>query len=114
VGDPISFLVPVVVVALAAIPLALKLIPPNRVYGLRTKRTLANRDLWFRANRFAGWALLIASAVSASVFVILPQLASGRSFIGLLVFVVPVFVALVASWVNVRASSTAREGRSDG
>jgi len=29
-----------------AIPLILKIVPPNRFYGFRTARTLSNRELW--------------------------------------------------------------------
>ena len=100
-------------VALAAVPLILKLVPPNRVYGLRTQRTLKNRDLWFQANRFAGWALFVAAAMSASVFVALPELASGRSIIGLFVFVVPLLVAVVVSLAYLRRLGTAGDSGSD-
>ena len=80
----------------------LNLVPPNRLYGFRTSQTLANRELWFRANRFAGFACFIAAGVSAAVFAIHPEYASGRSFIGLLVFLVPLVTALGASFAYVR------------
>ena len=56
-SEPVSFLIIAIAVALAAVPLILKVVPPNNLYGLRTKRTLANRELWFQGNHFAGWAL---------------------------------------------------------
>lgn len=102
--DPISFLVPVAIVALAAIPLVLKLVPPNKMFGLRTRRTLADRNLWFRANRVAGCALLIAAAVSTGIYLAFPELASGRSFVGLLAFAAPLLVALVATLAYLRRS----------
>ena len=95
-NDPISFLIPLAIVAVAAIPLILQVVPPNRLYGVRTRRTLANREVWFRVNRFAGWAMLVATAVSTCVFIAFPDLASGGSFAGLLVFVVPLVIALLA------------------
>jgi uncharacterized membrane protein len=98
VGSAFSFLVPCGMIAVASIPLMLNAVPPNRVYGFRTRRTLTNRELWFRANRFAGCALFIPSGVSASAFVAHPEYASGRSFSGLVVFVVPLVVALLASF----------------
>jgi hypothetical protein len=37
----ISFLVPCAIIAVASIPLMLNVVPPNRVYGLRTRQTFA-------------------------------------------------------------------------
>ena len=42
------------------IPMALGLVPPNRFYGLRTRRTLSSADVWYRANRVCGRCLAIA------------------------------------------------------
>lgn len=102
---PFSFLVPCGIIASASIPLILGLVPPNRVYGFRTRRTLTNRELWFRANRLAGCAFLIASALSAGIFATHPEYASGRSLAGLVVFVVPLVIALAASFAYVRRLS---------
>ena len=86
---------------MASIPLVLNVVPPNRAYGFRTRQTLTNRELWFRANRFAGCAFFIASGVSAGIFAIHPGYASGRSFTGLVVFVVPLVLAVAASFAYV-------------
>jgi len=93
----LSFWVPCAFIAVASVPLILKIVPPNRLYGFRTPKTLANRDVWFRANRFAGWALLIASATSAFLFALEPQYASGRSLAGLGIFIMPLVIAVVTS-----------------
>ena len=42
------------------IPMALRLVPPNRFYGYRTRKTLSSADIWYRANRVSGWSLAIA------------------------------------------------------
>ena len=97
-----SFLVPCGIIAVASIPLILNVVPPNGVYGFRTRQTLTNRELWFRANRFTGCAFLIASGVSAGIFASYPEYASGRSFAGLVMFVVPLVIALAASFAYVR------------
>src|ERR1700709_2519276 len=102
VSATMSFWVPSAIIAVASVPLMLNVVPPNRIYGLRTQQTLANRDLWFRANRFAGCAFFIASAVSAAVFALHPEDASGRSLTGLGVFLAPLGVALAASVAYVR------------
>ena len=98
----ISFLVPCGIIAVASVPLMLNAVPPNGVYGFRTRQTLAHRELWFRANRFAGWALFIASGLSAAVFAFHPEYASGRSIAGFVVFIVPLVAALGASFAYVR------------
>ena len=99
-----SFLVPCAIIAVVSVPMMFNLVPPNRVYGFRTRRTLADRELWFRANRFLGWALFIAAVMSAAIFLLEPGLSSPRSVAGLLVFVVPLIVALVASFAYARAA----------
>jgi uncharacterized membrane protein len=102
VDSPFSFLVPCGIIAVASLPLILSVVPPNRIYGFRTRQTLANRELWFRANRFAGCGFFIASGLSAGIFATHPEYASGRSFAGLVVFVVPLVIALAASFAYVR------------
>jgi uncharacterized membrane protein len=102
VNSAISFLVPCAIIAVVSIPLMLNVVPPNRVYGFRTQQTLSNRELWFRANRFAGCALFIASGTSGAIFAAQPEYASGRSLVGLVVFLVPLVAALVASFAYVR------------
>jgi uncharacterized membrane protein len=44
-----------------AIPLVLRKVPPNLFYGFRTPKTLATRDIWYRANYLGGVNLLVAS-----------------------------------------------------
>jgi uncharacterized membrane protein len=107
VNEPISFLAATGVVAAAAIPLILRIVPPNRFYGFRTSRTLDDRELWLRVNRFAGLALLIAAAVTTFAFILAPGLASGRSFLGLLIFVAPLVTAVGASVVYLRKITAA-------
>jgi uncharacterized membrane protein len=105
VDSPISLLVPCAIFAIASIPLMLNVVPPNRFYGLRTERTLANRELWFRANRFAGCAIFIAAGISAAIFMAQPEYASGRSLVGVAVLLVPLATALVASLTYLRRLS---------
>ncbi len=59
-----SLLIGPLILAALSIPLILGLVPPNRYYGLRTPKTLANAALWYRANRFAGWAFLVAAGMA--------------------------------------------------
>jgi uncharacterized membrane protein len=109
VSSAISLLVPCGIIAVASIPLMLNVVPPNRFYGFRVPQTLANRNLWFRANRFAGCALFIASGTSVAVFAIHPEYASGRSLEGLVVFLAPLGAAVVASFEFVRRVGVRRK-----
>jgi len=43
-GQP--FIVPAVLIALLSVPLILGLVPPNRFYGVRTRKTLAGDQIW--------------------------------------------------------------------
>jgi uncharacterized membrane protein len=46
------------------LPMALELVPPNRFYGFRTRKTLSSPDVWYPANRVAGWSLGIAGSAA--------------------------------------------------
>jgi uncharacterized membrane protein len=60
-----------------AIPMVLGKIPPNRLYGFRTRKTLSNPEIWYRANRLAGIDLIVASLTSllssALLILLLPE-----------------------------------------
>jgi len=51
--------------ALLAIPLMLRKVPRNVIYGYRTRATLSDDALWYEANAHFGRGLFIASIVSA-------------------------------------------------
>lgn len=67
------FFVPASIILLLALPLILGLIPPNRVYGVRTVQTLADKHLWYQVNRYGGWALLISSLIYLGVAWLFPS-----------------------------------------
>jgi len=46
------------------IPMALGLVPPNRFYGYRTRKTLSSGAIWYRANRAAGWSMLLCGVAA--------------------------------------------------
>src|SRR5947207_2664988 len=49
--------------AVLAVPLLLRKVPPNVVYGYRTRATLTNDALWYEANAHFGRRFLIGSVV---------------------------------------------------
>jgi uncharacterized membrane protein len=55
-----------------AIPLAMRWVPPNRVYGFRTRATLEDPNVWYPVNRVTGiWLIatgIATAAVSTSTF----------------------------------------------
>ena len=86
-----------VVIAVISIPLILQMVPPNGVYGFRTSVTRSSIEIWYSANAFMGWALLAGAVVSAGALVFLP--ATARRWLLLATFLLPLFLAVVASFM---------------
>ena len=87
-----------IVTALIALPLALRQIPRNRLYGVRTRRTLADDRVWYETNAYGGRCLIVASAVTIVVVVILGLTPLPRDLLvpaGVVALVVPSLVAAV-------------------
>jgi uncharacterized membrane protein len=88
-----------------AIPFILKKVPPNEVYGFRTARSLANEKVWYAANYFSGWTLLIAGIVSLLAIIILhfnPQWVPEARYYGFVVtalYLAPLIIAVILSFV---------------
>ena len=49
------------------LPMALRLVPPNGVYGIRTAETLASTAVWYTANFRAGVAGVVAGLAATIV-----------------------------------------------
>lgn len=43
-------------------------IPPNKIVGLRTRRTLSDKNLWYIANKYMGRQLVMAGFVICAGF----------------------------------------------
>ncbi len=52
-------------VALLGLPLLAGWVKPNRVYGFRTPRTVADREVWYPANRMMAQSLVIGGLLGA-------------------------------------------------
>jgi hypothetical protein len=48
---------------LLAIPMILRRVPPNRLYGVRTKASFASDDDWYRINAIGGRYLAVSGIV---------------------------------------------------
>lgn len=52
------------------LPMALKLVPPNGIYGIRTPETLANAAIWYAVNFRAGLSGVVAGLAATTFNVI--------------------------------------------
>ena len=99
------FLIIAAVIAVVSIPMIANAVPPNRFYGFRTRRTLANERIWYSANRFAGWALFIAALISAAALAGLPKEIVSAPGYAAGILVAPLLVAVAASFIYLRGLS---------
>ena len=61
-----------VVLAALALPLVLRRIPPNPLYGLRVPATFRDESVWYDANAASGRDMLVLAAVIFLVALVLP------------------------------------------
>ena len=101
-NSSMPFLIGAGVIAVISIPMILKMVPPNPIYGFRTPATLSNRALWYQANTFAGWALLIGALVSAVLIVCIGRGVLPEVIPEVAAFLLPMGIAVAASFVYVR------------
>lgn len=90
-----------------SIPLILRRIPPNWMYGFRVAKTLENPEIWYNANEYAGKRLALAGVVItlASIilaFVRLPDVGNGGpeftyAITMVLIMTVSVLISLISS-----------------
>ncbi len=52
---------------LASVPLIMKQVPPNNVYGFRTKHTLSSPGIWYSSNKVCGISLSITSLLALCI-----------------------------------------------
>ena len=76
-----------IILFIVAVPMAFNLVPPNGLYGVRTAKTLANPDVWRRANVFSGWIMMVTALIGGAVIRFSPYVARNWS--------TPLVVALV-------------------
>jgi uncharacterized membrane protein len=85
--------------AAAGVPLILKLIPPNPIYGVRTERALSRSEIWYEVNRFGGWALVIAAGVAALLLMLWSGTMLKPAWRQMLAVLLPVAIAVgVTLW----------------
>ena len=97
---------------LLSLPLIFQKVPRNPVYGYRTRATLSDDTLWYKANMYFGIRFCVMSILSASIAVVLycRQGLSPEAYLRMTVvlLVVPVLIAglLTARFIRaIRAGS---------
>ena len=95
--------------AILAVPLMLRKVPRNIIYGYRTRKTLSDDAIWYDANAHFGRGLLLASIISVIAVFIL----SRTHFLSPQVFLPVSVIALVAP-PAIAGLATARRLRSAG
>jgi hypothetical protein len=86
---------------LIAIPLALRMVPRNVIYGFRTRATLSDDAIWFEANAHFGRRLLVASlcGVLAAYLIYRLEVFSPQTFLpmSVLILVAPILLAVLST-----------------
>ncbi|HQA83533.1 MAG TPA: SdpI family protein [Syntrophales bacterium] len=67
----ITILVCCAIFCLVSIPLVLRKVPRNPIYGYRTRTTLRDDKTWYEANAYFSRRFLIASVLSACIALLL-------------------------------------------
>ncbi|ODT97675.1 MAG: hypothetical protein ABS79_07150 [Planctomycetes bacterium SCN 63-9] len=98
---------------LIALPLIRRRIPPNGLYGFRTRKTRANEQVWYDANAYSGHCLKLAGIATIAAgfilysfyFVVLrdpatqpPRIQMIYLGVGLCILTLPVLASVVASY----------------
>jgi hypothetical protein len=94
-----------------AIPLILRKVPRNVIYGFRTCATLADDFVWYETNAHFGRGLLVASLLSAGAVLVLSEVngASQRFFFAATIAAM-VLPPLVATGLTLRFSRSLTPG----
>ncbi len=93
----VALLIGCALIAVVAVPLLLKLVPPNPIYGVRTEKTLDSSEIWYKVNIYGAKALLIAAGVAALLLMVYSGTYLRSWWAQLIVFVVAMLGAVGAT-----------------
>ncbi len=95
-----------ILMAVIAIPLVLRKVRPNPIYGFRTPFTMSREDVWYDINAYFGrWLLAIAVLFTAATLLVrqIPGIGvDGYASICSLLMVIGLAVAMILSVVRMR------------
>lgn len=75
-----------------ATPLAMQRIKPNRIYGVRSARTMGDRTAWYRANRTFGVVMIVSGVAFFLVSALLGSWRETEAGVSILLFLFAVAV----------------------
>ena len=101
------FFIPALIIFVISIPLILRLIPRNGIYGVRTLKTMSNDDIWYRSNRFGGWVFFISAVIYLLLCISRPMSGPKDSDFNLwlthlAVFALPLIIGALVTHVYIR------------
>lgn len=93
------FFIPAVIILGVSVPLILRLIPRNRFYGIRTRKTLLSDNQWYSINRTAGIVFVISSLVYIFSAILYPYSKMAKNdfqiwLVHLAAFLIPLLISL--------------------
>ena len=99
----IGYVGPLLVLVLS-IPMILVRVPPNNAYGFKTPKTLSSQEIWYPANRAAGWFMLAASVITIcfnlALWLIFPEWPVNRTVLWMMGgTMIPLSISLLASFI---------------
>ncbi|MGA2404519.1 MAG: SdpI family protein [Syntrophobacteraceae bacterium] len=101
---------------LISLPLIFRKVPPNRVYGYRTRAALSDDSLWCAVNARFGWCLLLASIFAAIAALALDMWRTSPEAyleLSILLLIAPAIIAgiLTSRFIRSRATGERSNGR---
>jgi uncharacterized membrane protein len=90
-----------------AVPMILRIIPPNPFYGFRLPKTMKNPEIWYEINAYSGrWLFAVGLGVAlsaAALYVLFPGLDKDlfASAVGIVVLIL-VTIMMIASLNRLR------------
>jgi hypothetical protein len=81
------------ILLLVSVPLMLRWVPPNHVYGFRIPATLRDKSVWYDANALSGRHLFVLGLVLVGLEFVLPpsirlwtlRIVGGVGFVGIMI-----------------------------
>ena len=70
----VLLLLSAVLLIVFAVPLWMRMVPPNRFYGVRTRATLGDEQRWYAVNSSAGFDLFISGIVLLAGILVLERI----------------------------------------
>ena len=89
-----------------SLPMIFGRIGPNRWYGVRTPKTLASKEIWYRANRLGGMYLVAGTLTALALWGVLawiPLDAALRLFLYVMILAASTMIAMGLLLAKVRA-----------